>query len=192
MRVICGTAKGRHLVCPGGRATRPTPDMVKGSLFNILGQNFCGERVLDLFSGTGALSIEALSRGAASAVLVDSSPEAVAAIRQNLKTTGLEGMARIYKGDVEKVLSQIKSDFSNASFDLIFAGPPYSYHNEEWLISEVSRLELMGREGVLVFQHSSRRIMPDSSGLIFRYDSRRFGETSLTFYSNNPFSGRRK
>ena len=93
MRVIAGEHRGRRLVAPAGRATRPTPDRVRESVFSILA-SVAGDRVLDLYAGSGALAIEALSRGAADATLVDSSPAAVAAIRRNIAALGLQ--AEVY------------------------------------------------------------------------------------------------
>ncbi|MBQ2231499.1 MAG: RsmD family RNA methyltransferase, partial [Oscillospiraceae bacterium] len=99
MRVITGTARGRKLREPTGRDIRPTTDMVKESVFNIIQFKTEGARVLDLFAGTGQLGIEALSRGAAECVFVDKSEEALKLVRENLKTTGLENKAHVVRGD---------------------------------------------------------------------------------------------
>jgi 16S rRNA (guanine966-N2)-methyltransferase len=118
MRVIAGEFKGRTLYAPKGSATRPTSDMVREALFSILG-DVSGARVLDLFAGSGALGIEALSRGAASATFVDDDPKALAAIRRNLDQTGADG--QLTRRDAMAFLAS-----QPAAFDLVFIDPPYS------------------------------------------------------------------
>jgi len=121
MRVIAGTHRGRTLVAPRGRVTRPTSDRVREALFAILGE-VSGARVLDLFAGTGALAIEALSRGAARAELVDSSPAAISAIRRNLDALGLE--AEVRRQDAVSFLRQ-RARSGAGEYDLVFLDPPY-------------------------------------------------------------------
>lgn len=119
MRVVAGIHKGRRLVAPPGRDTRPTSDRVREALFQILG-SLEGERVLDLFAGSGALAIEALSRGAASAVLVERDPRAVAAIRRNLEPLGAD--AEVRRMDALLFLRTYEGE----PFSLVFVDPPYS------------------------------------------------------------------
>jgi 16S rRNA (guanine966-N2)-methyltransferase len=118
VRVVAGAYGGRRIEAPRGRATRPTSDRVREALFSILGQ-VDGLRVLDLFAGSGALGIEALSRGASEAVFVDSDARAIAAVRRNLDAIGIE--AAVYRRDVFAWLRD-----AGATFDLVFADPPYS------------------------------------------------------------------
>ena len=118
MRVVAGEFKGRPLRAPRGRRTRPTADKVREALFSILG-DIDGLCVLDLFAGSGALGIEALSRGAGGAVFVDSDPQAVAAIRRNLDAVGVQ--AEVHRRDVLAFLSAT----SGPRYDLVFADPPY-------------------------------------------------------------------
>ena len=186
MRIIGGTAKGRRLVCAEGRVTRPTPDRVRGSLFNILGQAFAGEVVLDLFSGTGALSLEAISRGASHAYMVELGVEPLKAVRRNIDAAGFGDRCTVYGMDVEKALEVVARDTGGRPFDIVFAGPPYAYRRDEWLMSEIMRLGLLAADGVAVFQHATKRLMPDAEGGMYRYDYRKFGDTSLSFYSQNP------
>jgi 16S rRNA (guanine(966)-N(2))-methyltransferase RsmD len=121
MRVVAGVYGGRRLEAPAGRSTRPTSDRVREALFSILGP-IDGARVLDLFAGSGALGIEALSRGAAEAVFVDSDARAVQAIERNLETLGAS--ARVHRRDALKWLESAAS--GEEGFDLVFADPPYS------------------------------------------------------------------
>lgn len=121
MRVISGSAKGHRLRTVKGATTRPTADHVRQALFDILGQRCTGLRVLDLFAGSGALGIEALSRGAREAVLVESDPAACRLIRENLEATRLEGRGRVVRADVLRFLARTTGE----PFDLVFLDPPY-------------------------------------------------------------------
>jgi 16S rRNA (guanine966-N2)-methyltransferase len=122
VRVIAGIHGGRTLVAPRGRTTRPTSDRVREALFSILGQ-IGGATVLDLFAGSGALAIEALSRGATSATLVDSSAAAIAAIRRNLDALGID--AEVVRGDAAAWCEQAKR--RARQYDLVFLDPPYRH-----------------------------------------------------------------
>jgi 16S rRNA (guanine966-N2)-methyltransferase len=119
MRVVAGRFGGRRIDAPRGRDTRPTSDRVREALFSILGPAVEGARVLDLYAGSGALGIEALSRGASSATFVDSAPRAVAAVRRNLESLGAE--AAVERSDAVSYLKR-----AGGQFDLVFLDPPYS------------------------------------------------------------------
>jgi 16S rRNA (guanine966-N2)-methyltransferase len=123
MRIVAGTLGGRRLKAPAGRGTRPTSDRVREALFSILG-DLTDARVLDLYAGSGALGIEALSRGASSVAFVDSDPRAIAAIRANLDSLGIEAAVR--KQDALAYLHNA----SEGPFDLVFLDPPYSSASE--------------------------------------------------------------
>ena len=122
MRVIAGRLGGRRLAAPAGRATRPTSDRVREALFSVLG-DVRGARVLDLFAGSGALGIEALSRGAAHATFVDSAPAAVRALRENVAALGLEEVAEVRRQDARAFLRTAKK--AGHEYDLVFLDPPY-------------------------------------------------------------------
>jgi len=128
MRVVAGTAKGRRLQAPGGLGVRPTSDRTREAIFDVLGSlgGLGDAHVADLFAGTGALGLEALSRGAARATLVDQDKAAVDVIRINLVTTGLYARASVVQADVMTWLSQNP----DASFDIIFVDPPYDF--DDW------------------------------------------------------------
>ena len=125
MRVVAGLAGGRRLQAPAGRKVRPTSERVREALFNALGSMdaIAGATVLDLFAGTGALGIEALSRGATTATFVDADPRAVAAIKANLHVTGMAEHARVVQADVVRFLT----DRPPAAVDVAFADPPYAF-----------------------------------------------------------------
>ena len=127
MRIIGGDARGRTIVAPAGAKTRPTQDYVRESLFNIIRWDVEDARVLDLFAGTGALSLEALSRGARSAVLVDMDRAAGAAIRKNMETSRLSEKCRLIPRDYHAAMDVLAAE--GARFDLVFIDPPYKMEN---------------------------------------------------------------
>jgi len=179
MRIIAGSARGRTLKGPRGPGLRPTADRVRESLFNILGQWLDGLAVLDLFAGTGALAFEALSRGAARAVLVDSGREAIALCRQNARALGMEERAQIVAGAVEK---RTLEPLARPAFDLVFADPPYAAATPQEVLELVEGAGLLAPGGRLVLEHDRRREAPASFGHLRRSDERRFGDSVVSFY----------
>ncbi len=180
-RVIAGSAKGIRLRAPGP-GTRPLADRVKQTLFAILEPELAGARVLDLFAGSGAGGIEALSRGAASAVFVERDQGAAAVIDANLRATGLAGpAAAIIRWDVLRWLAEPNVD---AAFDLVLVDPPYA---ETGTLARV--LEMLGSDdaplaadGRVVAKHFWRDRPAERIGRLAIERDRRFGETALTFY----------
>ena len=180
-RVIAGTAKGTRLRAPGP-GTRPLADRVKQTLFAILEPELDGARVLDLFAGSGAGGIEALSRGAAGAIFVEKDQGAAAVIDANLRATGLAGpTAAVIRWDVVRWLAEPNVD---AAFDLVLVDPPYA---ETELLTRV--LEILGAEAAplsdgarVVAKHFWRDRPAERIGRLALERDRRFGETALTFY----------
>jgi len=170
MRVIAGSHGGRTLAAPRGQATRPTSDRVREALFSILG-DISGAEVLDLYAGSGALAIEALSRGAASATLVDSAPAAIASVRRNLTALGLE--ARVRREDVRAFLRAASR--SAPQYDLVFLDPPYRHSSE--LGAELS---VALAPGARVVTESDRRA-PLTLELPL-LDERRYGDTLILIH----------
>jgi pantetheine-phosphate adenylyltransferase/16S rRNA (guanine(966)-N(2))-methyltransferase RsmD len=180
VRIISGTARGTRLA-PVPRGVRPTSDRVRESLFNRLGQFFAGGEVLDLFAGTGALGIEALSRGCERAVFVDRSGAAVRTIRENLRRCGFEERAEVIRGDVGRVLDRLPR---NQQFHLIFLDPPYR-------ISRTELERLLGR--MPGFLHPAGRVVLESGAS--RHDagsgageSYRYGGTTVTIYDGSDLN----
>jgi 16S rRNA (guanine966-N2)-methyltransferase len=182
LRVIAGEAGGRRLVSPPGERVRPTTDRVKESLFAALGPaRLVGARVLDLYAGTGGLAIEALSRGAAVALLVERDPEALRAIAVNLEATGLGGRARVHRGDAGALLAGPPP--AEAPFDLVLLDPPYDLSDEP--LARV--LEALARPGwaaaeatVVVERAGGASLPPLPSGWRSTWE-RRYGDTLLFF-----------
>jgi 16S rRNA (guanine966-N2)-methyltransferase len=177
VRVVAGAFGGQRLVAPPGRSTRPTSDRVREALFSILGESVQRARVLDLFAGSGALGIEALSRGAAGAVLVDSSAAAVAAIRRNLEALGAD--AEVRRQDALRYLDGARRDARQ--YDLVFLDPPY--RQASGLGPELSvALEQVLAPGARVVAESDRRAPLELDLALL--DERRYGDTLIRIHGS--------
>ncbi len=152
MRVIAGSARRLVLKCPEGKYTRPTTDRIKETLFNILQGEIVDARFLDLFSGSGGIGIEALSRGAKQCVFVENEREAVTCIKQNLKTTRLSDQAQVMAMDVMQAIRRL--DSLHEPFDIIFMDPPYHKDFEIKVIPCLLESSLV-REGTLVITEAA-------------------------------------
>ncbi len=178
MRIVAGTHRGRRIAAPPGRATRPTSDRVREALFGILGP-LDGEDVLDLFAGSGALGLEALSRGAASATFVDRSPRAAAAIRANADSLGLSDRVRVVARDWRAALAGERA--ARRRFGLCLCDPPYSLlpRIAEGIGAALS--PLMEPGGTVVIEHPSAGPDPVPSGLeIASRIDRTYGDTAVS------------
>jgi 16S rRNA (guanine966-N2)-methyltransferase len=175
MRVVAGRYGGRRLIAPPGSATRPTSDRVREALFSVLGGSLQDARVLDLYAGSGALGIEALSRGAASAVFVDRSPHAIAAIRANLEALGIDADVRRLEARAALRTASARAD----AYDLVFLDPPYRRAAELGrVLSEA--LPAVLAPGARVVSESDRR---DPLELDFPLvDERRYGDTVIRIH----------
>jgi 16S rRNA (guanine(966)-N(2))-methyltransferase RsmD len=187
MRVIAGRAKGRRLSAPKGRELRPTADRVKEALFNILPHDLSGKKVLDLFAGTGNLSIEALSRGAEEAVLVDASSEAAEVIGKNLLTLQFAAKSRVLNASVFKTMRMLAR--RGEKFDLIFIDPPYDKELVGETLKAIAKEELLEESGTAVAEHSVREKVDERYGTLALADQRRYGDTRLSFFSRNEEQG---
>lgn len=179
MRIISGEARGRTLFAPPGAETRPTSDKIRGSIFNILGQRVPGARVLDLFGGTGALALEALSRGADHAVIVDSSRQAMKVIERNARS--------VLKDQFDSRVQLMCSDYRSAidrlrdRFDLIFLDPPYRMTEAYGdALSRLRRLDAFNEDCTIVLERRSAADVPLPEDFE-PFDVRRYGETSVAF-----------
>ena len=177
MRVVGGRLGGRTLIAPRGRATRPTPERVREALFSILG-SVQDERVLDLFAGSGSLAIEALSRGAREATLVESAETAIAAIRRNLGDLGLT--AELRRQSAQAFLERARADARQ--YDLVFVDPPYRHASA--LGRELSTaLAPVLAPGARVVAESDRR-SPLELETLSLLDERRYGDTLIRIYGS--------
>lgn len=178
MRIIAGTHRGRRIAAPAGDATRPTADRVREAMFSIIGP-VEGLDVLDLFAGSGALGLEALSRGAATATLVERARPAVACIRANIAALGLEGRARVVARDWRAALSAERA--AGRAFGLCLLDPPYTLTDR--VVAQLGALlePLVAAPGIVVIEHSAARPPPEPSGLeIVSRTDRTYGDTALS------------
>lgn len=179
LRVVGGTARGRRLRLVPGEGTRPIGDRVKEALYDILGADIQGSAFLDLFAGTGSVGIEALSRGAASAVFVDRAPAAIRTIHDNLKTAGVADRAAVIQRDSFAYLEASPS----IAFDYIFVAPP-QYHGL-WLkaLGELdAKGTWMAEDAWVIAQIDPREDEADGLARLGRFDERTYGQTKILFY----------
>ena len=182
MRVVSGSVRGRKLKAPAGSDIRPTADLIKESIFNIVQFDIEGRRVLDIFAGTGQLGIEALSRGARSAVFVDFSQHAVKLINENLKLCGLSENARVVKSDALKYLQ------NSEKFDLIFIDPPYSENVTNEVFQKIIEFDKLNDNGIIIFEMSADRAAP-TADLPYKFNKEyKYGGVKIVKYSRESHS----
>lgn len=179
MRVISGELKGRRLVAPTGMATRPTADRIKESVFNILAGGIRNKRVLDLFAGTGALGIEALSRGATVAVFIDQAKAALSAIRCNIRDLKLEDRTRVIRWNILSNLNCLIVE--RQRFDLIFMDPPYETNAVAATVTSIVSCGALAPGARVVIEHSVNESVTAPIDTMVLADQRRFGKTLVSF-----------
>lgn len=180
MRVIAGEFKGQRLSAPRGRRTRPTSDQVRIACLDALAPWLPGARFLDLFAGSGAVGIEALSRGSKECVFVEADRAAVSALSQNLKRLGLSDRARVVNRVTLAALGMLKRQGSR--FDAIFVDPPYGSPLALETLLRLGDSALLVPGAVVVVQHLTKAPLPEGAGRLAAFRHRRFGETTLTFF----------
>ena len=177
MRVITGTARGVQLKTPDGMTTRPTADRVKEALFSIIQFEIPGARVLDLFGGTGQLGIEALSRGAKSAVFVDAGEPACKLIRENLKRTRLEQQGSVVRSDYLQYLQRCRE-----KFDIILLDPPYAEVFLENALKCITEIDILQSGGIIVAERPLGKDLPWDFEGFTRSKDYKYGKTLLAIY----------
>src|SRR5262245_57789097 len=197
MRVVAGSARGRPLRAPKRAPTRPTADRVKEALFSMIESLLAwgrpqaeigapdlwrGLRVADLYAGSGALGIEALSRGAAAATFLEASADAVGAIGQNLRLTGLAALGEVVVGDVRRTLAGLVGPI-----DLAILDPPYADESAIEVAGAIAAASWLAGDAILVFEHSRRLAAPDKLDTLVRQRDRRYGDTVLTIYARGAY-----
>lgn len=177
MRVIAGSAKKLSLKAPKGMKTRPTTDKVKGAMFNVLADLVAEAKVLDAFAGSGALGIEALSRGAAFADFYDKDRHALAAIRDNLAHAGMQEQSAVHCGLLEKLLPQ-----AAGGYNLVFLDPPYNKGLVKMAENLLLLPDMLTEDAVIVLETSSKVPELFSSDLWECYKTSVYGDTSVVYY----------
>ena len=181
MRIISGSMRGTKLFTLEGLNTRPTLDRVKEALFNILNFELPDSNVLDLFAGCGALSLEALSRGAKKAVLCDNSNEAINVIKKNIEKTRTQDKVEVYKMHYEKVLEKMKNEKQKA--DIVFLDPPYDSDFAEDAAKKIIQFDLLEESGIIIIETDKlEKVLSNiDNELLQIYDTRKYGRVSLIF-----------
>lgn len=181
MRIVGGSLGGRVLRAPAGARTRPTSEKVREAVFNILGNllgSLEGAHVLDLFAGSGALGIEALSRGAARATFVDVGKPALGVVRENVKTLALDTRAEVIAGDAVVQAARL---VPREPWRLVFVDPPYKSDLATRAVLALPRAHLAAG-AIIVIEHDRQHAPPDPLGSLLRTDQRRYGDTMVSFY----------
>lgn len=174
MRIITGTAKGKHIATPAGDATRPTSDRIKGAIFSSIQFDIEGRRVLDLFAGCGQLGLEALSRGAASAMFVDAAQDAVSVVKENIKALGFSDKARTLISDYRNYIR--KAGGKVPPFDLVFIDPPYAMQACTDALTRLVKEDLLAPGAIIVLECGEEAPDPEAAGHFEVLKSTRYGK----------------
>ena len=177
MKIVSGIYGGRPLKTLEGKTTRPTSDKVRGAIFNMIGPYFEGGRVLDLYAGSGGLSIEAVSRGMASAVLVERDRKAQAIVAENIQMTKEVGKFELLKMDAERALEQVSGEF-----DLIFLDPPYA---KEQIVADIEKMdekELFSEDVMVVCETDKAVELPEEIACLGIWKEKIYGISKVTVY----------
>jgi 16S rRNA (guanine(966)-N(2))-methyltransferase RsmD len=185
MRVIAGQYRSRVLVAPRGRDTRPTSDRLRETLFNVLAPRLEGAVLIDLYAGSGAVGIEALSRGAREAIFVEQAEPALKAIRANLSALGIRGGYALEARSVISALKRLSS--SGLTADVVFLDPPYAWAEEYEQVLGLLGGEcsgLLGTDAVVVAEHAKKDDLAERYRELSRYRVLKQGDAALSFYQN--------
>lgn len=187
MRIISGSARGRKLLAPGqrfGDLIRPTSDRAREAIFNILANKIAGARVLDLFAGTGALGLEALSRGALLAVFVDGQRAVIELIERNIELCGFAERATVFHKDLGRGLAFLAAPQPAEGFDLAFLDPPYGSGLALQSLESLAAGNLLAAEGIVVLEDAATAQYPEIMGPLACCDRRRYGEAGFWLYQH--------
>ncbi|MCY4613601.1 MAG: 16S rRNA (guanine(966)-N(2))-methyltransferase RsmD [Nitrospira sp.] len=182
MRVVAGKHKGRRLKEPEGQDLRPTPARVREALLAILAHRTRDARVLDLYAGTGALGLEALSRGARQVVFVDNHVASTRILRENVTRCEYDDQCIVITQDVETFLASSPSFGEPPAFDLVFADPPYHTTDLGTLLERLSMSGKTAAHGLVILEHFFKHAVPSRIGALTQMRQSRYGDTMLTFY----------
>ncbi len=182
MRIIGGVRRGKKLHTPQNRIIRPTADRVRESIFNILAHRVEAARVLDLFAGTGAMGLEALSRGAEHVLFVDHHPAALALIEKNIRACGWNDESDIVRWDILRNLNCIRTPPNQ--FDLVFIDPPYRLVSIATILGNLEHSHALKRKALVTVEHSHTEKLATEIGAFTLVDQRVFGKTLVSFFRN--------
>lgn len=180
MRIIAGTLKGRRLGSPRWPGLRPTSDKLRETLFNVLAPRIADARLLDLFAGTGALGLEAISRGARAVVFVEQDRQALALIAENVRHCGVDDRCAIIRGSVERGVERLHDDPEFTPFDIILLDPPYDCPPEMALRGLDA---VVAENGVVVLERARRSAAPERAGRLVKHRDLTSGDSALSWYA---------
>ena len=180
MRITGGELRGIPIRAPGGKRTRPTSDKIRQAMFNVLGDSVAGAEALDLFAGSGALGIEALSRGAESVVFVEKDTAAVRAINANIEKAALSDRTRVFRTDFRSALTRLSRE--DAKFDIIFIDPPYEGDFLADVRAAFQENGVTTKESIIVVEHFAKTSPPELLSGLPLADTRSYGQTALSYY----------
>ena len=190
MRIVAGSLRGRRLIAPAGSRVRPTSDSLRETLFNVLGASIDGARVLDAFAGTGALGLEAVSRGAEHVTFVERDRSAMRVLERNIAACGAANACAIIRGDFPIALIGVRAErFGGTSeraerFDVVLLDPPYDTPDLAAIVAAAA--PLVTPPGQVVLEHSRRRASPEAAGPLRRTRVLTAGDSALSFYAPAP------
>ena len=189
LRIVAGSLGGRFIPSPPGLGARPTSQKARESLFSILAADVPGALFLDLFAGTGAIGVEALSRGAGRAVFVESDARRCGALKEALRGLSLENVSHVVRADVMgRAFPRIAAKAAAAAgsgYGIVFADPPYQLPGVARIPHIVSGMEAAEGAAILVVEHGANAVMPDAAGRFSKYRVKEYGSASMTFYKND-------
>lgn len=177
MRITGGEARGLRLAVPRSLHVRPTSDRVRGALFQLVGQTVANANVLDLYAGTGALGIEALSRGAANVDFVENNNRLCQIIKQNIKSAGFVSRGNVHKTSVKQSLTTLKG-----LYDLVLLDPPYEMTDLTEIMVRSGDSNLLRNKGMVILEHSKRTVVEERYGSLCLEKQKRYGDTSVSMY----------
>jgi len=181
MKIIAGTLKGRKVLVPTGKRVRPTGAKVKEALFSIIADEIIDARVLDVFSGSGSVGIEALSRGASTCTFVERDKNVIDVLSKNLSVFGLEKVGKILPLEAKRAMKLLEKQ--GETFDIIFLDPPYSYFvKTKRIVESLSYGGILASEGLLVWEHAVDTTPHEKLGSLIREREKKYGDTVLSFY----------
>ena len=181
MRIISGKSKGVRLLSPSGNSIRPTSDRVKESMFNIISEKCTGSVVLDLFSGSGSIGLEFISRGAKKVFFVDSGSESIRVIKEYIKKCRMENSSEVINSDYKKALNYLKR--TGVTVDIIYADPPYDRISYKEILEEILNSEILKNRGIIIAESDSEMIIEPEGYKLVKYDMRKYGNTKLHFFT---------
>ena len=180
MRIVAGEFRSRVIDAVDGNGTRPTTDKIKEAIFSRIGPYFDGGNMLDLFGGSGNMSLEALSRGMENSLLCDVSSKAIMTIQKNCRTLGVQDRCTVWKMDFKRALKKAREE--GRCFDLVYLDPPYKYQQIQFILEKLDEYGLVNEEGDVVCESLKEDVFPDQIGHLHKVKDVTYGITRITYY----------